>query len=512
MTSSTTRLLVLALAAGCAAGALGGLGTTGCAKTEAPAQTGLMIEISTDLASTRYDALRVQVSQESSADSGVWHKWVDESRSVPKEVPLPASVFIQSGSAPDQDALVQVALLDNGQPIVVREAQVQLPTNRVAELVIVLAERCVGPTPGSLCPAGYTCEATGPMCTSIVIDPSTLPTYEPGQVQNPTPASEVDATTEGGGSIPDAGAGSPPDSTVAIEADGSIDGATGSSDGSMSGSNDGSPGAAHDSGSDAGSGPPPPPPCNPACTAPLSCCNGHCVNTAKDLANCGACGLTCTASQFCTGLGCDETIISNVCANPTSTVVFGSYDGDDEAGAVMGAALTALCVPSIHVVSVSQDAPGILEAGSGRPITGPGDTFVTAGDGYLQNGVKHGEDGVIYMEQSTTPLYVWGDGTNGEIRNRAGNPLVTTPVKNLTAHHDYFYLQVTVEPQSGTLCFSGVGMAQYGTNAMGYFVANQLLPNLSSFTKTWYVYAWDDTNNDSTPNGGDTYSLLQSGP
>jgi hypothetical protein len=251
------------------------------------------------------------------------------------------------------------------------------------------------------------------------------------------------------------------------------------------------------------------PPCDAknACTgaSTVQCCDGFCVDTAKDPNNCGKCGAVCTENQFCTGTSCNSAVIANVCDNARATVALDPYSEDNEAGAAMGTALMSDCVPATQVLQTAQSTSGVLDPDSGRPITGAGDTFVTGGGGY-------GQQGVAYMESSITPLHLWGDGTTGEIRTQSDAALVSTPVTNLTAHHDYFYVQVSVEPQSSTLCFSSVGMLGPGTLAAGYYTSTELVPNRSKYTASWYVYEWTDTNSDSVPNAGDTVRQGMAGP
>ncbi len=254
--------------------------------------------------------------------------------------------------------------------------------------------------------------------------------------------------------------------------------------------------------------PPPRVPCDSSgsCAAPDTCCGGYCTNVAKDPANCGKCGTACTASQFCTGAACDEAIVANVCDNAMGTVAIDPYAEDNEAGTAMGAALSTSCTPPVSILQTSQNAEGVLEPGTGRPITGPGNTFITGGGGYGQNGVT-------YMEASITPVYLWSDGTSAQVRTRStGQPVVSTMVSALTAHHDFFYVQLSIEPKSGTLCFSVAGILSPGTVAGGYFASTELIPNRAKYTASWYVYEWMDTNNDSIPNAGDMFTQVMAGP
>ncbi len=277
-------------------------------------------------------------------------------------------------------------------------------------------------------------------------------------------------------------------------------------DGSVDATVDGGDASSQDAG-------PAPIPCDAqaACNTDAStvmCCSGYCVDTARDPANCGQCGTACTTSQFCTGTACDDAIIANVCGNPRATVAFDPYGVDNEAGAAMGTALAAYCVPATSVVQVPQTTAGVLDpSGSGRPITGVGNTFITGGGAFGQSGVDY-----IELQANLSPIYLQNNGTNSRILTRAGAEIVNVLDTSLTEHHDYFYVQLTVEPQSGTLCLSGVGVLGPGSQAAGYYAATELIPHHTSYTASWYVYEWTDTNGDSIANGGDTFTLVQAGP
>ncbi len=71
--------------------------------------------------------------------------------------------------------------------------------------------------------------------------------------------------------------------------------------------------------------------------------------------------------------------MANVCANARGGVSLDSYPVDIEAGAAIGAALATHCMPAPAIDQVVQSATGFLDPGTGRPISGPGDTFISGG-------------------------------------------------------------------------------------------------------------------------------------
>jgi hypothetical protein len=253
-------------------------------------------------------------------------------------------------------------------------------------------------------------------------------------------------------------------------------------------------------------------PCDAAsgCTGSLTCCSSFCVDVSRDPRNCGACGNGCSATQFCTGTQCDDAVFTNVCANASVTVVNDPFGIDEEAGASLGLSLAANCPDAgIAVSIVSQTQAGVLVPGDAgwRPNTGGGTTIVAGGSWW-------GQLSVAYMDDSgLTPVYLTNDGTTAHIYQRAtGVPLVTAAEGTLTAQHDFFILELAVEPSSGTLCFFGEGILGAGTVAAGYFGSQVLVPGRTGFNEPWYVYEWTDTNNDMTPDKGDTFGLVAKGP
>ena len=197
-----------------------------CGKSQTPAPSGLMMIISTDLTPSEFDSIRVEVSQEQAAGSSQWHTWLDETKLVPGEARLPTTVFVQSGTSADQDGLLRVSAFLSSEPVVLREAQIQIPTDRVAEVRLVLSENCKGQVriagaegePVSTCPkAGESCQPETGTCGSSAINAAMLPTYVPGE--------DLDAAPGGPGARP--GDGSPGADASRSDAHAGADGLSG---------------------------------------------------------------------------------------------------------------------------------------------------------------------------------------------------------------------------------------------------------------------------------------------
>ncbi len=156
--------------------AVGVAAVLSCSSTPSPA--GLLLYMRTDLKSTEYDDLDVDILQQ--ASGGAWNTVLSLTRSVPREVTLPTSLFIESGTSADQLVDVRITASQGGTVVVEREAEIEVPTDRVALLDFFLAEVCRGVS----CKAGETCEPIGAKagsCASDQVSASGLPTFESGE-------------------------------------------------------------------------------------------------------------------------------------------------------------------------------------------------------------------------------------------------------------------------------------------------------------------------------------------
>lgn len=265
------------------------LAVSRCSSKTTPA-AGLEVIVTTSglQAGTDFDTLEVKVQQETAP--GAWHQVFDAPRRVPTEVTLPTTFAIQAGTSPDQDALVEVTALKSGAALVQRVVQVQVPTDRVAALLVVLAQACAGKV--TTCSNG-SCQPQTGSCGSNVVDPSTLPGYTPGD------EGRVDAGSAAGG---------PPDGSIAADGSMSAD-ASMAADGSTA-SDDASEGGMIDAGADAVLSPDAgvfqydASSCSPFCYGKTPVCvNGTCMACAPTTAQCADMGHQGLGVQTCDSTG-----------------------------------------------------------------------------------------------------------------------------------------------------------------------------------------------------------------
>jgi hypothetical protein len=245
------------------------------------------------------------------------------------------------------------------------------------------------------------------------------------------------------------------------------------------------------------------------CHGGQHCCDHACIDT-DTLANCGTCGNACATGDFCDGTQCNAPVYPNFCANKQVYVIHDGITADQNAADLMASTITANCPPDVMVHTANQTDPALVDQVTGQPLAGSGVTYVLGGGPFPNKPLK-------WLEQThaVTKIYFDApDGINFYWRARATTqPVAMMPGSDCSAHADQFLTELVTDPMSGTLSLVGYGACSggKGTLAAAYYYANVLLPNKASYPDSWYVFGWADTNGNSTPDAGDTFTVLAHG-
>jgi hypothetical protein len=247
-------------------------------------------------------------------------------------------------------------------------------------------------------------------------------------------------------------------------------------------------------------------PCSGGGGCALDCCSMHCVDTDRDVNHCGGCDMACAADEFCSSAGCMPAVLSNLCKTPKIAILLNAIANDDNTAELMRVAVVNTCNPVPALRTVSQSTTDLINPATGQPVGGGGEILLLAGGAF---GHKH----VGYLEaKGIAPIYSkQADGNMLEFRESGSNNVVmSTPFASVTSSHDFFVIQMARDPKSGTASVLAYGFFEPGTKAAGWYFANELMPKLSTFTASWYVFEWTDQNSDKAPSAAEI-TLADSG-
>ena len=228
------------------------------------------------------------------------------------------------------------------------------------------------------------------------------------------------------------------------------------------------------------------------------------------LQNCGHCGNACATGDFCDGTQCQAPTFPSFCANKSVYIIYDEITADDDAADVMASTITANCPATVMVHAAKQSDPALVDQTTGQPLAGGGVTYVLGGGPFPNMPLRWLER----TNQTTKVYFDAPDGINFYWKLRSNSTAVATmPGSQCSAHADQFVTELVTDPNSGTLSLIGYGACSggQGTLAAAWYYANVLLPNKAMYPDSWYVFSWQDTNNDSMPNTGDTFTVLAHG-
>lgn len=156
-----------------------------------------------------------------------------------------------------------------------------------------------------------------------------------------------------------------------------------------------------------------------------------------------------------------------------------------------------------------------VDQATGQPLGAAGTTIVSFGGPVVNPVVK-------YAEADTTPSVDrapvrFQDGGSGvlffQYSNRTIIPGAYLLASSVNHNEDMFVIEVyrDGEGRDIMLCY---GMGWQGTYAAGKYFDTEIYPNLTSYTYSWIIVKWEDTNANGFVNAaadGDTYTVIAKG-
>jgi len=252
------------------------------------------------------------------------------------------------------------------------------------------------------------------------------------------------------------------------------------------------------------------------CPEGFECCGNRCMDASTDRNACGGCNIACSGTDYCSKTGCASSVVSRVCDATRVTILKDGLSTDDTYSDSFRDVIAGAC-PGTTVQVVSQDTSPLVNPVTGRPLGDGADLLVQFGGPYGQRLMR-------YLEQQArvTPVYsIFGDTDGFFARSPGGGAdqlIIDAPLGTpdaglpaLNEHHDFFVVETILEPALGSRTLSIYGLWVPGTIAGAWLFGHQILPALSTYTQSYYVYEWTDLDRDSAPSALEEFRLVRSG-
>jgi hypothetical protein len=193
-----------------------------------------------------------------------------------------------------------------------------------------------------------------------------------------------------------------------------------------------------------------------------------------------------------------------LCAYQAFTVIDDANAVDDATGMQLATATRAGCATMAAITATSQDAAGVLDPMTNRPLIGPSALGMVGGGSTNQRVIG-------YLAIADTPVVENTAGSRTRLIVRAtGVTALDVGPGTYNSTHDVGYVQLTLEPISGTRIVSAIGRSATATTAIGvWFAAN--VPMILASAGTWFVIDWQDTDITAGPSPGDRFTIVSAG-
>jgi hypothetical protein len=193
------------------------------------------------------------------------------------------------------------------------------------------------------------------------------------------------------------------------------------------------------------------------------------------------------------------------------TFILSGASHDDALAPVLAAALTSGCSSPPAMVTESETASPAVNPMTAQPVAGAGDIIVELGGPYTSNIAKYVESHGLARIYDTTPDGIVVGFYSHSADGGADPEVAVVPIATLTSTHDFFKIEMVVDPVSGTRIFQVYGIFAPGTAAAVWFFENRMLPNVGSYPLRYYVYEWTHGDAGTNPGPSDTFTLVASG-